>query len=155
MSPDSLTRALVRPVPALNARQGVGDAVRTIIEAGVPAFPVVDDEGTYQGIFGEREVIGALFPGYFRDLSSARFVPHSIDEVIDQRLECRAEPVIHYTNTEPIAAESDWSDAQLAETFLHHRVLIVPILDEDGGVRGVVTRWDFFKALGKRLTERD
>jgi CBS domain-containing protein len=155
MSPDSLTRALVRSVPVLNARQAVGDAVRKIIGAEVPALPVVDDEQKYQGIFGEREFIGALFPGYFQDLRSARFVPHSIDEVIEQRLECRDEPVIRYANTEPIAAGRDWSDAQLAETFLHHRVLVVPILEEDEGVRGVVTRWDFFKALGQRLTERE
>ena len=153
MSPDSLKRALVRKVPSLRAEDEVGDAVATILETGLPALPVVDDEDSLYGIFGEREFIGALFPGYFDQLRSARFVTHSIDDVIQQRLECRHDPVSKYANTEPIAAGADWADAQLAETFLHHRVLVVPIVDEGNRVLGVVTRWEFFRALGERLIE--
>lgn len=154
MSHDTLRRDLLREVPSLRSEQEVGAAVQEIVESGLPALPVVDDATRLYGLFGERELIGALFPGYFQALRSARFVPHSIDEVIEQRLECRRDPVSRYANVEPIAAGSDWSDAQLAETFLHHRVLIVPILDEDDRVRGVVTRSDFFKALAERLTSR-
>ena len=152
MSPETLKRALVREVPCLRTEQEVGEAVLTIIDAGLPALPVVDDSERFFGIFGEREFIGALFPGYFQELRSARFVTHSIDEVIEQRLGCRHDPVGKYANTEHIGAGPDWSDAQLAETFLHHRVLVVPILDEGARVRGVVTRSDFFKALAERLT---
>lgn len=155
MSPDTLKRALVREVPTLTSGQEVGDAVRRIVDSGLPALPVIDDDGGLYGLFGERELISALFPGYFQELRSARFVPHSIDDVIEQRLECRRDPVSRYANTEQIAAGPDWSDAQLAETFLHHRVLIVPILDEQGRVRGVVTRSDFFRALVERLMERE
>jgi CBS domain-containing protein len=154
MSPDALKRALVREAPTLATGEATGEAVRRIAESGLPALPVVDAEGRLEGIFGEREFIAALFPGYFQELRSARFVPHSIDEVIEQRLECRREPVIRYTNTERIGAGPDWSDAQLAETFLHHRVLLVPILDEENRVRGVVTRTDFFRALAERLAAR-
>ena len=151
MSPDTLKRALVRAVPTLTSGQEVGDAVERIVASGLPALPVVDDDGGLYGVFGERELIGALFPGYFQELRSARFVPHSIDEVIERRLECRRDPVSRYANTEQVAAGPDWSDAQLAETFLHHRVLIVPILDEASRVQGVVTRSDFFTALAQRL----
>jgi predicted transcriptional regulator len=49
-----------------------------------------------------------------------------------------------------VVAEDDFSDTELAEHFLHHRVLIVPIARE-GKVHGVVTRNDFFKALAERL----
>jgi CBS-domain-containing membrane protein len=145
----------VREVPTLAREEEVGAAVRRISDSGLPALPVVEEEGRFFGVFGERELIGALFPGYFGELRSAAFVPHSIDEVIDRRLECRNDPVSRYANTEQIAAGTDWSDAQLAETFLHHRVLIVPILDEERRVCGVVTRSDFFRALGERLIGRE
>ena len=42
-------------------------------------------------------------------------------------------------NTEHVDVGTDFSDAQLAEIFLHHRVLIVPVID-DGSVIGVITR---------------
>jgi CBS domain-containing protein len=53
-------------------------------------------------------------------------------------------------NTEHVDVGEDFSDTQLAEIFLHHRVLIVPIVDK-GRVTGIVTREDFFRALAQRL----
>ena len=40
---------------------------------------------------------------------------------------------------------ADFSDVQVAETFLHHRVLILPVVRQ-GHVFGVITRGDFFQA---------
>jgi len=53
-------------------------------------------------------------------------------------------------NTDHIDVGEDFSDTQLAEIFLHHRVLIVPIVDK-GHVTGIVTREDFTRALAQRL----
>jgi CBS domain-containing protein len=55
-------------------------------------------------------------------------------------------------NTEHVDVEVDHSDAGVAETFLHHRVLIVPVTD-GGRVVGVITRSDFFRALAQRFVE--
>ncbi len=154
MSPSSLARATVRETPLLRSDQPVGEAVRVLVEAELPALPVVEADGTLLGIFGEREFISALFPGYLGELRSAAFVSESIEDVIDKRIECRLEPVSKYANREHIAAGQHHSDAELAETFLHHRVLIIPIVENDR-ILGVVTRWDFFKALVERFVERD
>jgi CBS domain-containing protein len=153
MSPDALGRATVREVPTLQAAERVSDGLRTLLDAEVPALPVVEADGRFLGIFGEREFINALFPGYFRELRSAAFVPHAIDDVIDRRLECGRDPISKYANTEHIDVGSGYSDAQLAEIFLHHRVLIIPILD-GGTVTGIVTRHDFFRALAGRFLDR-
>ncbi|MDQ3648413.1 MAG: CBS domain-containing protein [Actinomycetota bacterium] len=153
MSPDTLGRATVRNAPTLRVDQPVGDALKAMLAAELPALPVVEHDGTFHGIFGEREFISALFPGYLRALRSAAFVPHSIDDVIDRRLECGQDPVSKHANTEHIAVGPDYSDAQLAETFLHHRVLIIPVV-EDEKVRAVITRSDFFRALATRFMDR-
>ena len=55
-------------------------------------------------------------------------------------------------NTEHVDVGPDFSDAQVAEIFLHHRVLILPIVD-DGRVAGIITRTDFFRALAERFRE--
>ena len=144
--PRRLGEQIVRKVPLLGEAEEVRHAVRRIVDAGVPALPVVDGEAKLAGIFGEREFIGAIFPGYLGELSYAGFVSEKAEETLERRATCLGDPVSKYMNTEHIEVGGDWSDAQLAETFLHHRVLIVPIV-EDGQVAGVVTRWDFFKAL--------
>jgi hypothetical protein len=78
------------------------------------------------GIFGEREFMGALFPGYFKELKYAGFVQGTLDDALEKRAGCRREPVRDYMHTEHIDVGPDFSDAQLAGTFLHHSVLIIP-----------------------------
>ena len=70
MSPRTITDELVREAPVLHADTQVGDAVRQLLDSGLPALPVVGDEGLC-GIFGEREFITALFPKYLGELDYA------------------------------------------------------------------------------------
>ena len=150
MSPQRITRTVRREVPLLPANECLRDAVTQIIAADVPALPVIDDGGELLGIFGEREFIGALFPGYLKTLGYAGFVPRSLDEALEKRATCVDEPVSAHMNTDHIDVGEDASDTQLAEIFLHHRVLIVPIVD-GGTVTGIVSREDFFRELSQRL----
>lgn len=152
--PTTLTDHLLRKVPVLPEGQPVGEAVGTIVRSELPALPVVDARDAYVGIFGEREFMGAFFPGYLGELKSARFLPHALDETIERRAACLAEAVGRYANREHIALGEDYSDAGLAERFLHHRVLIVPVLGRDDHVTGVVTRSDFFRELVTRAAAR-
>jgi CBS domain-containing protein len=56
-------------------------------------------------------------------------------------------------NTARVDVTGDFSDAQIAETFLHHRVLVIPVVD-DRRVTGVITRSDFFQAVAERFLNR-
>ena len=152
MTPDQLSRELVREAPLLRRDDTVGTAVGRVLDSDLPALPVVDADDRLVGIFGEREFMGAVFPGYFKELRYAGFVPSTLDDAIEKRATCRDEPVGDYMHTEHIDVGPDFSDAQIAETFLHHRVLIVPVVDS-GEVQGVITRADFFRRLGERFLE--
>jgi CBS domain-containing protein len=150
MSPNRISRPLVRDAPLLRQDATVEDALRAVLESGLPALPVVDDRGQLAGIFGEREFMTALFPGYVGELRFAGFVRKGLDEALEKRATCRKELVSEHMNTEHIDVPEDASDVQVAETFLHHRVLIVPVRG-DGGVKGVITRSDFFTGLAERF----
>jgi CBS domain-containing protein len=150
MSPQRIASTVRREVLLLREDEPLGSAVRELIDADAPALPVVDRTGKLLGIFGEREFIGALFPGYLTTLGYAGFIPRSLDEALEKRAACAGEPVGRYMNTDHIDVREDFSDTQLAEIFLHHRVLIIPIVDA-GRVTGIVTREDFFRALAQRL----
>ena len=153
MTPDRLSRELVRETPLLRRSDTVDVAVEKLQGSGLPALPVVDEEDRLVGVFGEREFMGALFPGYFKQLGYAGFVPSTLDDALEKRAACRVEPVGDHLYAEHIDVPSDFSDAQVAETFLHHDVLVVPVVDS-GTVRGVITRADFFRRLAERFLER-
>lgn len=150
MSPRSLSHDLVRPVALLRTATTVREGVAALRDAGVPALPVVDDRDRLVGIFGEREFLTALFPGYLSELRYAGFVPRSLEAELEKRGSSGMEPVERHMNREHVDVDEDWSDAQVAEIFLHHRVLIVPVA-HGGRVQGIITRGDFFAALAERF----
>jgi CBS domain-containing protein len=150
VSPQRIASAIRREVPSLREDERLVDAVAQLADLDVPALPVVDADARLLGIFGEREFIAALFPGYLTTLGYAGFVPRSLDEALQKRAACVDEPVSQHINTEHIDVDEDFSDTQLAEIFLHHRVLIIPIVHR-ARVTGIVTREDFSRALAERL----
>ena len=149
---DHIVREVIREVRPLLDTDPVGYAARRVIEAGLPALPVVDEDGNYAGLFGEREFMTAVFPGYVGTLMSARMIRRSLDETIERRMSAQEEIVRGYLTTDPVLVEDDYADTQLAETFLHHRVMVVPIATE-GHVHAVVTRSGFFQALYDRVAD--
>lgn len=153
MSPRSVSDPLVRDTPVLGIEDTVETAVRRLFESDLPALPVADAAGRYAGIFGEREFFSALFPGYLSELKHAAFVPRGLQDALEKRAACRREPVRDHMNTEHVQVGTDFSDAHVAEIFLHHRVLIIPVLD-DGLVSGVITRREFFRAVSERFLNR-
>ena len=153
MSPQTISAPVLRQPPLLHADETIEAAVRTILEHELPALPVVDDQERYRGIFGEREFMAALFPGYVQQLKHAGFLPRSLDAALEKRQACRAERVAQHMNTEHVDVGPKFSDTQVAEIFLHHRVLVVPVVD-DGSVVGLITRREFFRALAERFVNR-
>jgi CBS domain-containing protein len=147
---DSIVKAAMIEVEPLSADETVGNAARRLVEMGLPALPAVEADGSFAGIFGEREFMTALFPGYVGTLASARVISPSIDASIERRANCRDEPVRRYLTTDHVVVEDEFSDTQLAELFLHYRVLIIPIATK-GRVHAVVTRSDFFRQLVERF----
>ncbi len=153
MSHRTISESVLRRVEPLSADDTIETAVRRLLELDLPALPAVDANGRYAGIFGEREFLSALFPGYLRELKGTKFLSRGIDDALEMREACRMETVAQHLFTEHVEVDEDFSDAELAEIFFHHRVLIVPVL-EQGRVTGVVTRHDFFVAVGSRFVDR-
>jgi CBS-domain-containing membrane protein len=96
----------------------VAEALGPLLEAKLPALPVVGDDNRFCGIFGEREFITAIFPGDVKNLGYAAFVPKSPEAAIEKRQACRHEPVRQHMNREHIDVLTDFSDLQLAEIFI-------------------------------------
>jgi CBS-domain-containing membrane protein len=130
----------------LREDETVAAAVQGLSDGDLRALPVVDARERFSGVFGEREFFAALFPGYMGELHNAAFVTAALDDTIERRLACAEEPVARFLTSDHVDVPPSASDVQLAETFLHHRVLILPVL-EDRKVIGVIDRRDFFAAL--------
>jgi CBS domain-containing protein len=150
--PDSIARSATREEEPLRADDPVGLAARRVIEAGLPALPAVEEDGSFAGTFGEREFMIALFPGYVGTLTSSAMISRTIDDAIDRREGCADEPIRKYLTTDHVVVDDDYADTHLAELFIHHRVSVIPVATE-GRVHAVVSRSDFFRALAERVCD--
>ena len=150
MSPRSVSERVIREAPLLDVDQDLRSAVQKLLDSDLPALPVVDGDGALKGVFGEREFMEALFPGYVKHLGYAGFVGKQLEDALEKRASCAAEPVGEHMFAEHVDVGEEFADMQVAETFLHHRVLIVPVI-ADGAVCGVITRADFFRRLAERF----
>lgn len=148
--PAAIVESTIREVEPLRESDTVELAVRRVLEAGLPALPVVDEQGRFVGIFGEREFMAALFPGWIGTVGSSAMLTRSLDDVIQRREECRTEPIERYLTRDHVLVDEDFADAHIAEIFLHHRVLIVPVAT-NGVVHSVITRSDFFRVFAERF----
>ena len=148
-----MTQVPIEDAPTLRADETVANGLPTLLASGLPALPVVDASGVLVGLFGEREFLKALFPGYVGELHYAGFIPAQLDEALEKRAMCAQEPISQHMNPEEVSVEEGFSDVGLAEVFLHHRVLVVPVVRDKRPV-GVITREAFFRRLATRFLER-
>ncbi len=148
--PRTITDLVLRDVPVLRRDDTVRTAVTRLLESALPALPVADERGRFAGVFGEREFLQALFPGYVGQLQSAGFLNKSVEDLLEKRAGCAVETVGQHMNDEHVEVGEDFADLQIAEVFLHHRVLIVPVVRQREVV-GVITRSDFFRVLAERF----
>lgn len=150
--PDSIALSTIREVTPLSTSDTIGTAARRLIDEDLPALPAVGDDGRFAGIFGERELMAALFPAYVDTLGSAAMVRRSLDETIERRAGCATLAIADHLTTDHVVVEDEYSDVQLAEIFLHHRVLIAPIAT-GGQVHALITRGDFFRELAEMVLD--
>lgn len=150
MSPRSASDVALQQPASLRVDDPVGTAVRQVLDSGLPALAVVDRRERFAGIFGEREFLTAVFPGYLGQLRHTKFLRRSLDESLEMREAARTEPVSRHMNTEHVDVGPDFSDTQVAEIFFHHRVLVLPVISH-GRVEGLITRHEFFRVIAERF----
>ena len=153
MSPRTASEIALQHPPLLRADEPVGEAAGRVLDAGLPALPVVDAEEHFAGIFGEREFLSAVFPGYVRELRGAGYLRRALDAALEIRQEAAGEPVSRHMTTDHVDVDAEFSDVQVAEIFLHHRVLVVPVVT-GGRVEGLITRNAFVRAIAGEFTGR-
>ena len=148
-----LAHRLAKPVPVLDESESVAAAARKLLDGHLRALPVADARGRFAGVFGEREFLRALFPSYLGELKSAAFLTAALDKAIESRAAAGQEPVRDFMTTDHVEVPVTASDMQIAEVFLHHRVLILPVI-ENGAVVGVIDRQVFFEEMAGRFLSR-
>lgn len=113
------------------------EALGRMADLGVRHLPVVDDTGRVVGVLSERAVGDVL-----AELLVATSAVERREAVYRQRVRdaARANPPLVQPGT---------SMEEAARTLAASRVYALPVVDENGRLRGILTAWDLLQALGQ------
>lgn len=109
-------------------------AARKMVEAGVSGLPVVDDNGQLIGIITEADFLEREADRTHRRLLDA--LMHKPASVVE------AETVGEVMSTHPVVIYPEASVTEAARIMSHHHVKRLPVVSEDGILRGIVSRGD-------------
>ncbi len=123
----------------------VAEAARAIY-GGVGAVAVVAGEQVV-GMFGEDDLIRAVFPPYLGDISHTAFVEH--DAVLGPHFDRLATAQVQEFMRQAVTVELPTSALDVAQRFLHSDATAL-VATRDGRYAGVIDQRAFCKALLRR-----
>ncbi|MFO0929568.1 MAG: CBS domain-containing protein [Gemmataceae bacterium] len=136
---------MIRDVVTLPTELSLRAAAHQLVQADVSGAPVVDATGRCVGVLTNRDIVHAL------EMQPATAEPQAADVVAEWQVFDRADlpvdEVARYMSTDVIAAVPDTPVLELARLMAESHVHRVVILDDAGGVVGLVSATDILAAL--------
>ena len=106
----------------------LAEAVAALFATRVPAIAVLDDAGRVLGILSEREVLGAVFPGYLGEIRHSAFLTDDASALDELAARARDRPVRDFMRTSEVLELSD-SQIHAAERLMHSGDDALPVVD--------------------------
>ncbi len=130
----------------MRASDRLVDAAGRIAAAG-GGLAVADSEGRLVGFLSERDVIGAIFPPYLKELHHTGFLTKDFASLLRRAADAAELRVDSVMVRDPETLRATDSESHAAEIFLHQAPDALPVTDSDGRVRGVVRIADVAQSL--------
>lgn len=133
---------------ALREETSIREFVRALYEEspGASGLPVVDSEGHVVGFISERDVLEAALPDYLDLLQSEAIWPE-VEQFSRKLKEVAEEPVRSYMQTEVVKVTEEEDDLYVAELMIRKGIKVLPVVDAEGKLTGLVRRIDLLKGL--------
>ena len=121
----------------------------TICTNKISGLPVVDDAGLLVGMVSEKDILNALLPSYHDFLEDPvrardfKEMEKSYGAVLSRSVESLMTKRVYSVSPDDLLM-------QAASQMALHRFRRIPVVDEGGGLVGIVSLGDIHKAIFKR-----
>jgi CBS domain-containing protein len=124
------------------------DAARALMEQGVSALAVLDEEQRVVGLFTHDDLLRGLFPRYLDDLRHTAFLDREPEALGAQMDKAAAEPVTAHMQP-PVVIDVETTPMHVAERFLHCEWGALPVV-ERGRFLGMLDQVEFCRTVMTR-----
>ena len=120
---------------------------------GFSALPVVDKNNHLVGILTDYDLVmtgsSLHLPTFQKLLSGLKFLDATRASLKKEIRALNNITVRDVMNKDPVVVSRDATIAELAVGFRDNRVVLIPVVDANGIIEGVVTRYDILKLFDK------
>ncbi len=137
---------MLRELAAIEVDTTIEEFIYIVRKSGLSSLPVVDEGDRILGIISERDVIGAVLPDYHETLQGTPFSPNP-DELTRKLAELQQEPVQNYMTSSVTTVQESADDLYAASLMFDQNLKLLPVVNEEGRLAGLVRRIDLLKLL--------
>jgi CBS domain-containing protein len=142
---------MTRKVHTVSADTEVEELARLFVETGVSAMPVLDTQGTLQGIVTETDLVEQNKPLHIPTVISIFdwvLYLESEKDFREQVQKMTARKVGEICTREVVTCTPETPVADIAALMVDHKAHLIPVV-EGAKVVGVVARLDIIRAMGR------
>lgn len=143
---------MLRDVTSLVVNVTIDRFIKLCERQGYSAFPVVDKNFHLVGLISESMVIKASIPGYLSLMQSTSFIPDS-QQFIKGLKSILDKPVEEFMEKNPIKLYYDDTALHAADVIIKNSLKIVPVIDYDNRLIGIVRRIKLLSLAAKGILE--
>ncbi len=118
-----------RSYVTIKSEQNITEVAKVIAENGLTGAPVVNDRGMLIGVISEKDCLKYLLDLKYYNSEDA--------------------PVSKYMSKTVMTIDESEKLMYMTELFIKNNYQLYPVIDEDGLLKGVITRSILFKELNK------
>lgn len=150
---DHMTRDVITVGRAAN----IAEIASLLKKHGISGVPVVDSEGRLLGVVTHEELINVFLPHYLSMFDELAF----LDDLglIEAQTLAEIEPSLFLAEDvmvpDPVTVRPDTSIMKAAALIVNKKLVLVPVVGEDGRVVGVLDRGDVSCAFTGTASEDD
>ncbi|PPK67075.1 CBS domain-containing protein [Actinokineospora auranticolor] len=137
----TIENVMTRDVAVVPPDTGFADLVRLMADRAVSGLPVVDHHGHVLGVVSEADLLAK---------ESVRERPHAVPALLRrhaERVRARGTTAGELMTSPAVTVRADATVPHAARLMADHRVKRLPVVDEDGGLVGVVSRTDLLSVF--------
>lgn len=138
---------MLHDLVAIDQDTSVKEFIYILRKCGLSSLPVVDDDDRILGIISERDIIGAVLPGYHETLRGTPFAPNP-DELAQKLQSLEALTVAQFMTAKVTTVQEDEDDLYAANLMFRDHLKLMPVVNAQGRLSGLVRRIDLLKILG-------
>jgi CBS domain-containing protein len=137
---------VMRPTISVRQDARAGEALKVMLDNGVPGVPVVNDRSYLVGFVNDAHLLASTLPNFVTFVDTLPRSPEGADGWVRYKRSAVDRPVGELMDREVPQVDLEHSEIVAAHKMLHEDAPCVVVTDA-GRVVGLVTRTDLYKAI--------